>query len=297
MNFRILYFYFALTAVLIAQNSSAEYYPLAVGNKWEYQVLQYSIGPIPDTSYYTKEVIGKKLMTNGIEYFEIKDQYRTVYERFDSLTNKIHAYEATGLYDCGGYDVAIYDLNYSKDSTYEWKLCDSIKYFNNYEASNPITGLETIRINWDFLVVGEVTFQKGLGNYSIRILEGGLYYATVVKAIISGDTTVVTNVENESINTNLNDFQLAQNYPNPFNPTTTIKFTIPVGTDPDLSLQTASLLVYDILGRQVATLINEPLRAGAHKVEFDATDLASGIYYYQLSTNNQQLTKKMLLLK
>jgi photosystem II stability/assembly factor-like uncharacterized protein len=98
-------------------------------------------------------------------------------------------------------------------------------------------------------------------------------------------------------------FLLLQNYPNPFNPVTKIKFTIPASDIlPPLTKGRAgeglvSLRVYDILGREAATLINENITPGKHEIEFDGSNLASGIYYYTLSAGSYRETKKMLLLK
>jgi len=93
------------------------------------------------------------------------------------------------------------------------------------------------------------------------------------------------------------DYRLYQNYPNPFNPTTTIKFSIPnVVTSRDLSLQT-KLIVYDILGREVKTLVNEVKLPGAYEVTFDASQLSSGVYFYKLTSGEFTQTRKVLLLK
>jgi flagellar hook assembly protein FlgD len=73
---------------------------------------------------------------------------------------------------------------------------------------------------------------------------------------------------------------------------TRIKFDIPVETHSDASLQ-----IYDILGREVATLVNEQLRPGTYEVEWDASNYPSGIYYYRLSAGNYFETRKMVLIK
>ena len=88
----------------------------------------------------------------------------------------------------------------------------------------------------------------------------------------------------------INDFFLSQNYPNPFNPVTTITYQIP---------QTGfvTLKVYDILGREVATLVNEEKPAGSYEVKFIGNGLTSGIYFYQLKAGDYSETKKMILLK
>ena len=85
-------------------------------------------------------------------------------------------------------------------------------------------------------------------------------------------------------------FDLSQNYPNPFNPTTTIKYQIP-------ELSFVTLKIYDVLGSEVATLINEEKPVGSYDVEWVAAGLPSGIYFYRIQTGNFIETKKMLLLK
>jgi hypothetical protein len=96
-----------------------------------------------------------------------------------------------------------------------------------------------------------------------------------------------TSVEDELI---AKDFVLYQNYPNPFNPTTKISWQSPVS-----SLQT--LKVYDVLGNEVAILVDEYKNAGTYEVEFNAASLTSGVYIYQLFTGNYLQSRKMLLLK
>jgi photosystem II stability/assembly factor-like uncharacterized protein len=93
----------------------------------------------------------------------------------------------------------------------------------------------------------------------------------------------------------VNEFSLSQNYPNPFNPSTKIKFEIPGQVRNDNTLVT--LKVYDILGREVSTLVNEEKPAGEYEVEFDGSSLPSGIYFYQLKAGEYVETKKMVLLK
>jgi len=99
---------------------------------------------------------------------------------------------------------------------------------------------------------------------------------------------------------NLNDYVLNQNYPNPFNPTTKIRYSIPTVT---LRLRQAQsdtrvlLKVYDVLGNEVATLVDEIKSSGNYEVEFNASSLASGIYFYTLNAGNYVETKKMVLMK
>ncbi len=85
-------------------------------------------------------------------------------------------------------------------------------------------------------------------------------------------------------------YELSQNYPNPFNPTTNLEFGIS-------EFEFVSLKVYDLLGKEVASLVNEKLNPGKYKIRYDASNLNSGVYYYKLSTDNFVSTKKMTLIK
>ena len=100
----------------------------------------------------------------------------------------------------------------------------------------------------------------------------------------------VTSVEIEQPNLLPSHFNLKQNYPNPFNPTTKISYSIP-------QKSYVFLKVYDILGKEIVTLVNENKPAGNYEVNFDASSLASGIYFYKLQSGNYIETKKMILLK
>jgi hypothetical protein len=116
----------------------------------------------------------------------------------------------------------------------------------------------------------------------------------------AGSATVPTNVYYNAemlingINSNNGSipekYQLSQNYPNPFNPVTIINFSIP-------KTSSVTLVFYDVLGKEVITLVNDKLKSGNYKVEFDGTNYSSGIYYYRLKTDDYAETKKMILIK
>lgn len=99
---------------------------------------------------------------------------------------------------------------------------------------------------------------------------------------------IVTSIDNE--NMLITTYKLNQNYPNPFNPTTTISYQIPVENF-------VTLKVYDVLGAEVATLVNTNQTAGSYVVTFDATNLTSGIYFYKIESGNFVSVKKLMLLK
>jgi hypothetical protein len=121
-------------------------------------------------------------------------------------------------------------------------------------------------------------------------IDGNYDYSKVVEV----DLSAITGVEDEKRYT----FALEQNYPNPFNPVTTINYTIPNVVDAKLASGTnAKLIVYNMLGQQVRTLVNEVKPAGNYQVQFDGSNLPSGIYFYTLSYGEFLQTRKLVLLK
>ena len=100
---------------------------------------------------------------------------------------------------------------------------------------------------------------------------------------------LVTGIESDNSSLPV-DYTLSQNYPNPFNPTTKINFSLPEASNVKLS-------IYNILGQEVQTLVNEQLSAGNYNVDFNASNLSSGIYFYSLKAGSNVVTKKMTLLK
>ncbi len=108
-------------------------------------------------------------------------------------------------------------------------------------------------------------------------------------ALATSGAFVITEVSDEEF-MNINNFYLAQNYPNPFNPSTKIRWQSPI-----ISHQT--LKIYDLLGNEVAVIVDEEKPAGNFEIEFNASELSSGMYFYKLTIGNFSETKKMLLLK
>jgi photosystem II stability/assembly factor-like uncharacterized protein len=121
-------------------------------------------------------------------------------------------------------------------------------------------------------------------GYMLNMQTGSLYKLKILYSVI-------TNVsENTVSNTVPSDYELSQNYPNPFNPTTNIKFSLPEAGN-------ISLKVYDRLGKEVNVLSEGFRAAGTYEINFDASSLTSGVYFYKLVSNNIAMTKKMMLVK
>ncbi|MBU1919254.1 T9SS type A sorting domain-containing protein, partial [bacterium] len=101
---------------------------------------------------------------------------------------------------------------------------------------------------------------------------------------------ITTTASSETPSALAQTYLTARNYPNPFNPVTTIEFSIP-------SAGQVGLAVYDITGREVASLVNGNLSAGIHAVDWNGVSAPTGIYFYRLSYGTQQITQRMLLVK
>jgi hypothetical protein len=125
-------------------------------------------------------------------------------------------------------------------------------------------------------------------NYDIEINQSNRIYAASTSGIFYGEAdSIVVSVENiEPVKT----FSLSQNYPNPFNSSTVISYQLSVSG-------MAKLKVYDVLGNEVAILVDEMKSAGTHQIEFNAAGLSSGIYYYTIQAGSFIETKKMILMK
>ncbi len=142
----------------------------------------------------------------------------------------------------------------------------------------------------------KIGFIKGNGTTSSPIQYsfvdenpvGGNSFSYRIKQIDNNGTFKYSNTINVLLAPS--KFILRQNFPNPFNPTTTIKYSLPQNSF-------VSLKVYDITGKEVANLVNEQELIGNHSVEFNASSLASGIYFYRIKTGNYSDTKKLILLK
>jgi hypothetical protein len=141
--------------------------------------------------------------------------------------------------------------------------------------------------SWE--VLGEGLPVLPIGDIKIHPTENFLTAGTYGRSMYTIDLNLVTDVENNQPQF-VNEFLLSQNYPNPFNPTTKISWQSPVSGN-------QTIKIYDIAGKEVATLISEYRLAGKNEVEFDASNLSSGIYFYKLTAGNISKTKKMLVLK
>ena len=208
--------------------------------------------------------------------------------------NLIHEKAATGLIASNTFPLTIggqngnfwgRNLNGKID---EVRISSIARYDTNF--------VPTIHFDNDIYTRALYHFNEGTGN-TLFDSSGNNNNGTIYGATWSND--VPTTVPEEAMN-KPDKFMLSQNYPNPFNPVTTIQFDIP-------KVSFVTLKVYNVLGQEVATLVNEKREAGRYEVEFsaeggsasggDGSKLTSGVYFYRLQSNDFVNTKKLLLVK
>lgn len=210
-----------------------------------------------------------------------------------------------------------HDLFVNSNDTVKFSYIENSSDLMNYPLS--FYGLDTIDGTKKFMFVSGIgndlidSEEKSVGKFRIESTMEFLAEELNLKwnfvgtsnTILTGDNFenitdstnhhnfdyAVTDIEEtEEIPTN---FELMQNYPNPFNPVTTIKYSIPTGS---ANFHTV-LKIYDILGREVKTLVNEIQSPGNYEIAFNGSNLASGTYFYELSGKNFRSVKKLILLK
>jgi hypothetical protein len=194
----------------------------------------------------------------------------------DLLSTQVDAARAFCLatVDTTSLDVLADWRIYGTDFLYaDWPIPVNLSYSDADLKTGGTDGLPIGDLNW---------FPTEKATFNVNKVE---YDNAILDALENGGSDV--EVVGSCIPTN---YTLAQNYPNPFNPTTSITFTIPKAGN-------VTLKVYDMLGKEVATLVNGYKTAQSYKVEFDGASLSSGVYLYTLSTDNFTQTKKMVLMK
>lgn len=197
---------------------------------------------------------------------------------FGSVTATTYAPDIVGVRGSNSHNLAMIHWGIGGDSLQFLRVNSSGSFLNNNE-----------RMNHNVLLTGTISPKPGVrfvSNDSCFVLFNQSGPANVWASY--GCTGATVNIGgNDPIPSK---FDLAQNYPNPFNPSTVIKFSIPV-------TGLVKLAIYDITGREVSTLVNEVKQAGNFLVEFNASNLSSGVYFYKLTSGDFTSIKKMMLVK
>ena len=295
---------------------------LEIGNKWFYNVLAY-YNPPPnyneDTVRYVKtfEVLKDTTVNTSnygyVQCYKVKIISNTNYPGLDGPidyeywnADSIRFYNYFGLYPFEFEDVQ-YDEQIERDTCWEWtpprslfRECidlSEISFLNiqdrkaqqteMFETHSGLSNrtIKMFALNFGFVNIEyEQVFMGEIWSNVRSTVKGA-----IINGITYGDTSLIVSIGSVK-NPIANEFKLEQNYPNPFNPTTNIKFEIPKTTN-------VSITVFDILGRNIVTLLDEEKAPGEYTIPFDASNFSSSIYFYVFRTNNFIQTRKMILIK
>ncbi len=301
-------------------NQALTYFPLKVGNIWVYSCAAFSNPPSPGCSCilrkYRYQVTGT-IVRNNKTYFLFQGTqtsfqcsycyapYLSDTLRIDSVTGNIFKYSFANGCSYSPYEVMFDSLNSKLNDTVR-NYCGASQWrYRCTDTSNQVV----LGVSRKTKYFSELQFES---SYDRRFAQGiGLISAgsnpvfcyqnhsnlmgCVLDGVLYGDTSMLVGI-NQISSEIPESFSLSQNYPNPFNPVTTICFAIPLlrGVPEGRGVL---LKVFDILGNEVVTLVNEQLSPGTYEVEWDATNYTSGVYYYTLTAGDYFETKKMVLLR
>jgi hypothetical protein len=197
------------------------------------------------------------------------------------------------FYD-GGWFVDYAGVIYQRDNTLQPSSWMDMQrnFYHNLTNSN---GDSLVELSEKALAFDTDNFEDGDYRIIVEVYdEAGNFDIDSMDVKFRNGNPVTTGSEDGKVYT----FNLDQNYPNPFNPSTKIKFNIPsVIASGAKQSEMVTLKVYDILGNEIASLVNEEKPAGSYEVDFDGANLTSGIYFYELKAGSFIQTRKMLMIK
>lgn len=275
-----------LTALLIiftySKNYAQGYFPLEIGNLWQYwDCYDTTLHGYP----YTVRAIGETTMANGYTYTLLQPE-----GALRKSGSKVYAYSTTTEIICYDFAMTTDDtvgINYYPwgDTTVVTVVYDRMAYvFGKWRKQ---WGFWEQFLGSSLYALREVTDSIGL---TYQIFEPGTIVECLRGAIINGIRYgVITNVQITS-QYYPETYELYQNYPNPFNPLTTIEYQLTKRSH-------VHLVVYDLMGREIETLVNQIQNAGIQSIIWNPLNLSGGVYFYRLTTNGNLLSKKMVLLR
>ncbi len=289
------------------------------------------IGPVDDNTEWARMITGKMIINDNIHTVSITTQGKknsdigngfAFFKKYESVTGTSSSDVSLYQLNDGFYVSIAHNSNigfYNKD-TQIWKtsgvIVGSASYsFQNLnvfyigatdlydDASNGIYNKVNESSNWS----AEGLLKKNGNEYGKVIFSetpiDGTNGPYLLANINSGGEIILdyllnptpTGIKDKSLEM-VSNYKLEQNYPNPFNPSTTIEYSIPRSTE-YYSVKQTTLKVYDVLGREVATLVNQQQKPGVYSVKWHADNNPSGIYFYRLTVGNFSETRKMILQK
>jgi hypothetical protein len=278
-------------------DSLLEYYPLNLGDVWQYH-YHYPWTPDSVSTYYFVRIIGDTLMPNG-KWYKIFDRTADevlscsycLYRRVDSSTACVYGYQEWP----SPSELLLDSLGASPGDTFgEIPLPGECLSFDSME----VLGVPSTAKEFAFYILPEyprLTFARGFGlvhrvdfdafSYFPHAIYNDLQYARIA----GREFGTIVDVHPQALDVP-EQFVLHQNYPNPFNPTTTIRYELRSGSFVNIS-------VYNLLGQRLLTVVNGYKPPGNHAVMVDLSEFAAGLYIYRMKAEEFSAMKRMILLK
>lgn len=264
-------------------------YPLQVGNVWQYWTYDYLNGQYTWIYGWTERVERDSLMPNGKTYSVIVSDGSTGGIRRQLGTKVVSYFNQDS--DMIRYDFSktvgdtIWFLKVGMDTLFCSIWSDDFKSLFGQTVRQQVYYIKTRRSSEgtkyflaDGYGIAEILYEPGDEWFLRGAIINGKQYGTI---------TSVNNIEPDQL---LTEYELFPNYPNPFNGMTTIRYQIPKESD-------VKITIYNILGKEIKTIVEENQNRGNYNVLFDATNLSSGIYFYTMKAGTFIETRKMILLK
>ncbi len=283
--------FLTLLLLLITNISFSQHLaPLKVGNEWIY---------LRDNNRLTKyTIVDDSVMVDSIPYYEVKinnwvppmlmTRYVRTEGEFYRLKMRASMSEFEEIYYKENAHVG--DIWYQEYDTVSYnEVLDSAVV----SVFGQTVTMKLVQVNADGLLVQyEEWWTEEFGKHfeydfwGVKMMH---LYGCVIDSVVYGDTSFYPTSIDTEIGT-ISDYKLYQNFPNPFNPVTTIRYSVP--TESFITLK-----VYNNIGEEIKTLVNELQPVGIYSIEFNAKDLPSGAYFYTITTGKFRETKKMVLMK
>jgi len=286
-------------SILFAGNNQGIYLSTNNGEDWVQTYTSYTNNSEAYFLYY-----GNGFLFAGIDgLLRSSDYGRTwVHKESEIESNNLKVYAMTSI-DSSFFVGNNYGVNISSDYGETWELSTKSGVNHPYipfliQSNGILYAADATRIyqsanmgqSWSTVLRNDNNGNSiRVDHYCLMIYDSYIYIGTENGIWSCPLSNLILDVKDNSIRTSLS-YVLSQNYPNPFNPTTQINFSIPASGH-------VELYIYDVLGREITKLVDKYQPAGYYSVEFNASKLSSGIYFYKLKSGSFVQTKKMLLLK
>jgi hypothetical protein len=318
--------YILITISLLLNSTNSQdtsivnYMPMSVGNVWVYHASAFGDKPLCYCSKYTRTKITGTVIKNGKTYYLFQNtdifincgphncfgpSFDT--NRVDPVSGNIIKYSSTGC-SYSPNEIMIDSLRARLHDTIHIN-CSTYTQYSCYDTNSVVLFGVSRRAKYFYADEFEGGWSNGyvrgiglasMGRYALWCMCNTNILGCVINGVVYGDTTFTLLGLDPISATIPEEFSLSQNYPNPFNPSTKIKFDIPLlrGVDAEGGRGvSARLTIYDLLGREITKLVNQPFQPGTYEVEWDGTNYPSGVYFYKLIAGNYSDTKKLVLLK